>query len=116
MHHDAGKTYRMVVRSELNERYAAAFEEVEMKTNGGLTILTGTIIDRPHLYGILDRLCGLGLELLSVECLREGTKDDTANSPQMTKPEHQKVPVRMHTVYFATDRLYMGGNRWTTRG
>ena len=59
-----------------------------METNGGLTVLTGKVIDQPHLHGILDRLCGLGLELLSVECLPEGTKDDAANPPPMTKPGH----------------------------
>jgi hypothetical protein len=86
MHQDAGKTYRIVVRSELSERYAAAFEEMEMETNSGLTVLTGKLIDQPHLYGILERVSGLGLELLSVECLPEGTEDDAANSPPMTKP------------------------------
>ena len=86
MHRDAEKTYRIVVRSELSERYAAAFEEME--TNNGLTVLTGKIIDQPHLYGILDRLSGLGLELLGVECLPEGTEDDAANSPPMTEPGH----------------------------
>jgi hypothetical protein len=86
MHQDAGKTYRIVVRSELSERYAAAFEEMEMETNSGLTVLTGKIIDQPHLYGILERVSSLGLELLSVECLPEGTEDDAANSPPMTKP------------------------------
>ena len=88
MHRDAGKTYRIVVRSELSERYAAAFEEMEMETNSGLTVLTGKIIDQPHLYGILDRLSGLGLELLGVECLPEETEDDAANSPPMTKTGH----------------------------
>jgi hypothetical protein len=88
MHRDAGKTYRIVVRSELSERYAAAFEEMEMETNSGLTVLTGEIIDQPQLYGILDRLSGLGLELLSVECLSEGTEEDVANSPPMTRPGH----------------------------
>ena len=89
MHQDAGKTYRIVVRSELSERYAAAFEEMEMETNSGVTVLTGKIIDQPHLYGILNRVSDLGLELLSVECLPEGTEDDAANSPPMTKPGHQ---------------------------
>ena len=59
LHQDAGKTYRIVVRSELSERYAAAFEEMEMETNSGTTVLTGKIIDQPHLYGILGRLSGL---------------------------------------------------------
>src|SRR5919107_827059 len=80
MHRNAGKAYRIVVRSELSERYAAAFEELEMETNSGLTVLTGEIIDQPHLYGILDRLSGLGLELLSVQCLPEGTREDAGSS------------------------------------
>ena len=61
--------YRIVVRSELSDTYAVAFEGMEMETKGGVTILTGKIIDQPHLYGILDRINGLGLELMSVQAL-----------------------------------------------
>ena len=61
--------YRIVVRSELGEKYAVAFEGMEMETRNGSTVLTGKIIDQPQLYGILDRINGLGLELLSVEAL-----------------------------------------------
>ena len=88
MHQDAGTTYRIVVRSELSERYAVAFAEMEMETNSGLTVLTGKIIDQPHLYGILDRLSGMGLELLSVQCMPEGTRDDAQRPPPITKPGH----------------------------
>jgi hypothetical protein len=42
-----------------------------MDTKSGNTVLTGKIIDQPHLYGILDRINGLGLELLSVQALPE---------------------------------------------
>jgi hypothetical protein len=78
MHEGAGKAYRIVVRSELSERYATAFEGMEMKTKGGLTIITGEVIDQSHLYGILDRISGLGLELVSVESLSEGAQNDVA--------------------------------------
>jgi hypothetical protein len=88
MHRDAGKAYRIVVRSELSERYAAAFEEMEMEADSGLTVLTGRIIDQPHLYGILDRLGALGLELLSVQCLPDGTQGDAGSAPPTTKPGH----------------------------
>ena len=40
-----------------------------METKNGATILTGEVIDQPHLYGILDRINGLGLKLLSVQSL-----------------------------------------------
>jgi hypothetical protein len=59
--------YRIVVRGELSERYAVAFEGMEMEVKSGRTILTGEIIDQPHLHGILDRIGSLGLILISVE-------------------------------------------------
>jgi hypothetical protein len=88
MHQGAGKTYRIVVRSELSERYSVAFEEMEIETNSGLTVLTGEIMDQPQLYAILDRLSGMGLELLSVQRLPEGTQEDAGSSPPGTKPGH----------------------------
>ena len=65
------RVYRIVIRSELGERYALAFEGMRMETGGGTTILTGEVEDQPHLFGILERINGLGLELLSVEALSE---------------------------------------------
>jgi hypothetical protein len=59
--------YRIVVRGELSQRYAVAFEGMEMEVKSGQTILTGEIKDEPHLHGILDRIGALGLRLLSVE-------------------------------------------------
>jgi hypothetical protein len=77
-----GKVYRIVVRCELSERYAGAFEGMQMESRCGRTILTGEIIDQPHLHGILDRLNGLGLELLSVASLSEEPHDnETAHRP-----------------------------------
>jgi hypothetical protein len=72
MRRGAGTVYRIVVCSELSETYAVAFEGMEMETKGGVTVLTGKIIDQPQLFGILDRVNGLGLRLLSVEALPEG--------------------------------------------
>jgi hypothetical protein len=71
MRKGTGTVYRIVVRSELSDRYAAAFEGMEMETKNGATILTGEVIDQPHLYGILDRINGLGLKLLSVQASPE---------------------------------------------
>jgi hypothetical protein len=66
-----GTVYRIVMRSELSDKYAVAFEGMEMETRDGDTILTGKFIDQPHLFGILDRINGLGLQLLSVQALPE---------------------------------------------
>jgi hypothetical protein len=61
--------YRIVVRSELSDRYASAFEGMQMEAKNGQTILTGEVKDQPHVFVILDRLNGLGLVLLSVQAL-----------------------------------------------
>ena len=66
-----GTVYCIVARSELTNRYASAFEGMEMETKEGQTILSGEVKDQPHLFGILDRLNSLGLELLSVQALSE---------------------------------------------
>jgi hypothetical protein len=76
------KVYRIVVRSELGDRYAAAFEGMRMETREGQTILTGEVKDQPHLFGVLERLNGLGLELLSVEVLpKDVTERDLEPRP-----------------------------------
>jgi hypothetical protein len=71
MRKGTGTVYRIVVGSELSDRYAVAFEGMEMETKNGDTILTGEVIDQSHLYGILDRINGLGLKLISVQALPE---------------------------------------------
>ena len=63
------RVYRIVVKSELGERHALAFEGMRMETQDGQTILIGEIVDQPQLFGILDRINGSGLELLGVEAL-----------------------------------------------
>jgi hypothetical protein len=67
----SGTVYRIVVREELSERFAVAFEGMEMKTRGGQTVLTGEIIDQPQLHGILTRIGSLGLKLVSVETISQ---------------------------------------------
>jgi hypothetical protein len=61
--------YRIVSRCELSDRYASAFEGMRMETEDGQTILIGEGKDQPHLFGVLNRLNGLGLELLSVQAM-----------------------------------------------
>ena len=75
------------MRSELDERYAVAFEGMEMETKHGNTVLTGEIIDQPHLYGILDRINGLGLELLSVHALPEDTHQGAGGKREPKEPK-----------------------------
>ena len=79
--------YRIVVRSELSSSYAVAFEGMEMETRNGVTVLTGEVIDQPRLYGILNRINGLGLELLSVQSLPNDTHPDAEENRKPEEPE-----------------------------
>jgi len=71
-----GATYRIVVRGELDSRFAYLFNGMQMKQVEGTTTLTGEVIDQAQLHGYIGRFEELGLELLSVEQMRE-----TSTSP-----------------------------------
>jgi hypothetical protein len=59
--------YRITVRGRLTERLASAFEGLDLEPGIGQTALIGEIRDQSHLYGVLDLVRELGLDLLSVE-------------------------------------------------
>ncbi len=58
--------YRIAVRGRLTERLGSAFEGLALEPGRELTVLVGEIRDQAHLYGVLDRVRDLGLELVSV--------------------------------------------------
>jgi hypothetical protein len=64
-----GGTYRIVVRGELDDRFAYLFNGMEMEQIQGTTVLTGTVLDQAQLHGFIARIEELGLELLFVSQL-----------------------------------------------
>jgi hypothetical protein len=83
------RVYRIVVKSELSERHALAFEGMQMEAQDGQTILTGEIIDQPQLFGILDRINGSGLKLLSVQALPEDARWDAEGEEREPKAAYE---------------------------
>ena len=59
-----GATYRIVVRGEIDDRFAFLFNGMRMERVEGTTVLTGTVVDQAQLHGYIDRLAELGLDLL----------------------------------------------------
>ena len=51
----------------MDERFAYLFEGMQMERVAGQTILTGPVRDQAQLYGFLERIEELGLELVLVE-------------------------------------------------
>jgi hypothetical protein len=63
----ARNTYRIVVRGRLSERLGSAFAGMSLEPQDGATALVGVVSDQSHLFGLLERVQALGLELLRVE-------------------------------------------------
>lgn len=61
--------YEIVIRGRLSERYDGAFDGVTLAPDNGCTTLRGHLTDQSQLYGLLNRLRDLGMELLSVNVL-----------------------------------------------
>jgi hypothetical protein len=58
--------YEIVVRGRLTSRYDCAFDGARLVAHHGLTTLRADLIDQAQLYGLLNRLRDLGIELVSV--------------------------------------------------
>jgi hypothetical protein len=58
--------YEIVVIGELSQRFAVAFEGMEVHADAGRTTITGWVVDQARLHALIDRVGELGLELLDV--------------------------------------------------
>ena len=58
--------YEITVRGRLGETLTTAFDGLTAKTTPARTVLSGELADQAALYGVLDRVDSLGLELLDV--------------------------------------------------
>ena len=59
--------YRICIRGRLTERLGSALEGMRLEAGATDTAFTGEIRDQSQLFGLLDRVRDLGLELLSVQ-------------------------------------------------
>ena len=60
-------TYRICIRGRVTERLGSALEGMRLETGATESVFTGEIRDQSQLYGLLDRVRDLGLELVSVQ-------------------------------------------------
>jgi hypothetical protein len=72
--------YQITVRGRLSDTLIAAFGGLTATSSGTETVFSGEIADQAALYGVLERIESLGLELLDV---RRSTADPTpTEAPQ----------------------------------
>jgi hypothetical protein len=59
--------YRICIRGHVTERLGSALEGMRLEASATESVFTGEIRDQSQLYGLLDRVRDLGLELVSVQ-------------------------------------------------
>jgi hypothetical protein len=59
--------YEICVRGRLTERLECALERMQLEAGRAETVFVGEIRDQSQLYGLLDRVRDLGLELISAQ-------------------------------------------------
>jgi hypothetical protein len=58
--------YEITVRGRLGDALTHAFDGLTATSDQGQTVLRGELADQAALYGVLERIESLGLELLDV--------------------------------------------------
>jgi hypothetical protein len=64
--------YEVRVAGQLNARWSAWFDGLELSEMAGTTCIRGTVADQAALHGLLQKVRDLGLELVSVTRLQSG--------------------------------------------
>ena len=65
---DTARSSRYEIRVEgiLDPRWTGWFEGLAIGSDGTLTVISGPVADQAALHGLLNRVCDLGLVLISV--------------------------------------------------
>lgn len=58
---------RIVVKGELGDRFATQFEGMTLVRGDGVSTLVGAVADQAEVYGLLEHVQDLGLDLVSVD-------------------------------------------------
>jgi hypothetical protein len=66
-----GGSYEIRIKGRLSDSLLAAFEGLTASVEPAETVLHGPLPDQAELYGLLDRIQSLGLELIEVRRLPE---------------------------------------------
>jgi hypothetical protein len=60
------RRYRLIVEGELGPHFANGIDDVEIESAGGRSMLVAATRDQAELLGLIGRVAGLGLTLVSV--------------------------------------------------
>ena len=77
--------YTIRIKGRLGATALSAFPSMVSELNAGETVLTGLLADRSALFGVLERIEALGLELLELRQIQAST---TSREPCDDRPRH----------------------------
>lgn len=63
------RAYEIRIRGQVSVQVLSAFEGMDGTVQAKETVLRGRVLDQAALYGLLDRIQALGLELIAVRQL-----------------------------------------------
>jgi hypothetical protein len=70
--------YQIRVKGQLNAEWTDWFDGMTVTlVENGDTLLAGPVFDQSALYGLLKKIRDLGMPLVSVNCLDQGTDEKT---------------------------------------
>jgi hypothetical protein len=64
--------YEIRVEGVLDQRWTDWFEGLEIASDHSQTVISGPVADQAALHGLLNKVCDLGLVLVSVRRLEPG--------------------------------------------
>ena len=76
--------YQIRVQGHLDDQWSAWFDGLTITNlDDGEAVLEGSLIDQPALYGVLVKVCNLGLPLLALQRVdADGEAETTVRSGQ----------------------------------
>ena len=81
----AGGDYEIRIKGRLSDSLLAAFEGLTTTVQPAETVLYGPVQDQAALYGLLDRIQSLGLELVEIRQL-PASADEVPAEPERQPP------------------------------
>jgi hypothetical protein len=64
-----GWHYEIRVQGTLDQRWTAWFDGLQVSSDASQTVICGQVADQAALHGLLNKICGLGLVLISLRRL-----------------------------------------------
>ena len=63
----ARHTYELTFCGTASTTLVHVFEDCTVSSSNGLTVVRSTVADQPALHGLIDRIYGVGLELIRIQ-------------------------------------------------